>query len=59
MTEAVIATVAKLVDDAQAEGWREPTHSTIEFVIGRAGLAEADPKRLPGPPVGKAKRVPR
>ncbi len=28
------------MDDAQAEGWREPTHSTIEFVIGRAGLTQ-------------------
>lgn len=55
LSDAVIAVVAKLVDDAQAET-REPSHSDIEFLISQAGLAAGDPKAQ-DQIVGKAKRV--
>lgn len=48
--------MAGLVNDAQADKSREPTHSDIEFQVSRAGLTAADPKSQ-GQPVGKAKRV--
>ena len=54
VSDAIIVAVASLVDDAQAT--REPSHSDIEFQIGRVGLSEGDPKPQ-GQPVGKAKRV--
>jgi hypothetical protein len=55
VNDAIIAAVARLVDDAQS-GRREPSHSDIEFQINRAGLELADPTRQ-GQTVGKAKRV--
>ncbi len=56
LSDSNIIAVSKLVDDAQAEGWREPSHSEIEFQIKKAGLSSVDPK-LQGQTVGKAKRV--
>lgn len=56
LSDATITAVARLVDDAQEEGYREPSHSDLEFLIGRLGLAEGDPKQH-GQNVGKAKRV--
>jgi hypothetical protein len=53
--DAVIYALARLVDDAQRDR-RDPSHSDIEFQIGKAGLSCADPNKK-GPPVGKAKRV--
>jgi len=55
LTDAVIVALSRLVDDAQT-GTREPSHSDIEFQVGRAKLAPADPKSH-GQVVGKAKRV--
>ena len=56
LTDAVIIAVARLVDDARAEKPREPTHSEIDFQIGRVELTHADPKTH-GQSVGKAKRI--
>lgn len=57
INDAIIAAVAKLIDDSKSTGgYREPTHSEIEFYVGRAGLAHADPARQ-GITIGKAKRV--
>jgi len=55
LTESIVVAVARLVDDAQS-GTREPSHSDIEFQIGKVRLASADPGRQ-GKPVGKSKRV--
>lgn len=52
----IVIAVAGLVNDAQAEQSRQPTHSDIEFQVGRVGLTSADPKTH-GQNVGKAKRV--
>jgi hypothetical protein len=56
LSDTIIAAVARLVDDAQAETFREPSHSDIEFQVSRAGLTIADPKAQ-GQTVGKAKRI--
>ena len=56
LTDAIIIAVSKLVDDAQAVSYREPSHSEIEFQITKAGLTAADPNRH-GQTLGKAKRV--
>jgi hypothetical protein len=55
VSDAIIVSVASLVDDAQS-GTREPSHSDIEFQINRAGCNAGDPKNQ-GQTVGKAKRV--
>ena len=55
LSEAVIAAVTRLVDDAQV-ATRLPSHSTIDGHVRRAGLAHADPY-LTGERIGKAKRV--
>jgi hypothetical protein len=55
VNDTIIYSLARLVDDAQKER-RDPSHSDIEFQIGRADLGMADPNK-DGPPVGKAKRV--
>lgn len=58
LTDAVIAALARLVDDSQSPtGSRQPSHSEIEDQFRRAGLLDADPSRLLGRPIGKAKRV--
>jgi hypothetical protein len=57
LTEAVIAALARLMDDSQLPtGNRQPSHSEIEDQFRRAGLMQADPN-LTGPPKGKAKRI--
>src|SRR5260370_694287 len=57
LTDAVIAALARLVDDSQSPtGSRQPSHSEIEDQFRRAGLMQADPNQL-GRPIGKAKRV--
>jgi hypothetical protein len=55
LSDSIIIAVARLVDDAQTET-REPSHSDLEFQIGRAKLTQGDPKTQ-GQLVGKAKRV--
>lgn len=55
LSDSIIIAIARLVDDAQTET-REPSHSDLEFQIGRARLTLGDPKAQ-GQLVGKAKRV--
>ena len=56
ITDTIVAAVSQLVDDSKAGEHREPTHSEIEFYVGKAGLSAHDPKSQ-GQTVGKAKRV--
>lgn len=56
LTDAIAVAVSKLVDDAQAGSYREPSHSEIQAQIDRAGLAPVDPNQH-GQTIGKAKRV--
>ncbi len=57
ITDTIIAALAQLVDDSKSNGeYREPSHSDIEFYVGRTGLTSADPKTQ-GQVIGKAKRV--
>lgn len=56
ITDLIVAAVSKMADDSQVDGYREPSHSELEFYIGRAGLTDADPKAH-GQTVGKAKRI--
>jgi Abortive infection C-terminus len=56
VTDLIVAAVSKMVDDSQAGIYREPTHSDLDFYIGRCGLSSVDPK-MQGQTVGKAKRV--
>ena len=56
LTDAIIVAVSKLVDDAQGDSYREPSHAEIQTQIDRAGLSSRDPKQQ-GQTVGKAKRV--
>lgn len=55
LTDSVIFSLARLVDDAQVET-REPSHSDLDFQINKARLTQGDPKSQ-GQLVGKAKRV--
>lgn len=55
LSDSVIFALARLVDDAQSET-REPSHSDLDFQIGRALLTAGDPKAQ-GQLVGKAKRL--
>lgn len=55
LTDAVIAALAKLIDDSQTTK-RQPSHSEIQDQFQRAGLLHVDPGQDPRP-VGKAKRV--
>ncbi len=57
LTDAVIAALARLLDDSQSPtGSRQPSHSEIEGQFRRADLMQADPNRA-GRPIGKAKRI--
>ena len=56
LNDSIVLALAALLNDAQAEKSREPTHSDIDFQVARAGLTAADPKTH-GQTVGKAKRV--
>lgn len=55
LSDAIIAAVARLVDDARTET-REPSHSDLEFHIIHTRLERGDP-RAQGQTVGKAKRI--
>jgi hypothetical protein len=58
LTSTIIHAVARLGDDSQANGKREPSHSDIEFQIAQAGSGEGDPNRTAGhQPFGKMKRL--
>jgi len=56
ISDLIVAAVSKMVDDSQADTYREPSHSDLDFYIARVGLNAADPKSQ-GQTVGKAKRV--
>jgi len=56
LSESILIAIARLIDDSMVESKREPTHSDLDFQMGRAGLTAADPKAQ-GQTVGKAKRV--
>ncbi|CAK1315807.1 Uncharacterised protein [Burkholderia pseudomallei] len=60
LNDAIVAVVCQLIDDSTAKraggDFREPTHSDIEFLVNKFGLAALDPKQQ-GQQVGKAKRV--
>ncbi|WP_321813188.1 MULTISPECIES: abortive infection family protein [unclassified Paraburkholderia] len=60
MNDAIVAVVCQLIDDSTAKraggDYREPTHSDIEFLVNKFGLAALDPKQQ-GQQPGKAKRV--
>lgn len=56
LSDTLITALSRLVDDGQAEMKRDPTHSTITFHFGQAGLLMGDPQQQ-GQTVGKAKRV--
>jgi hypothetical protein len=56
VTDAIAMAISRLVDDAQADDRRDPSHSNLDDLIVRCRLQPGDPNRL-GKPVGKAKRV--
>lgn len=56
LSDAVIAAVSRLVDDAQTDT-REPSHAQIETQFRRARLLDADPHKDPTVRVGKTKRL--
>lgn len=60
LNDAIVAVVCQLIDDSTAKraggDFREPSHSDIEFLVNKFGLAALDPKQQ-GQQVGKAKRV--
>jgi hypothetical protein len=55
LNETIVQAVARLVDDAGAT--REPSHSDLESLFNRSGLAGGDPHLDPAVRVGKQKRV--
>jgi hypothetical protein len=55
LTDSIAFALASLVDDAQRNR-RDPSHSDIEFCIGKWNLTAGDPNSQ-GQTVGKAKRV--
>ncbi|MFK5949467.1 MAG: abortive infection family protein [Methylococcales bacterium] len=55
LSDAIIISISKLIDDAQVES-REPTHYDLETQVKKAGLIDADPKAQ-GHTFGKAKRI--
>src|SRR5258708_7272755 len=57
LTDDISFSVARLVDDAQAEASREPSHWTLEFLIKRSRLTDGDPHSQGQEKVGKRKRV--
>jgi len=58
LTDAVIAALARLMDDSQSPtgSRRQPSHSEIEEQFRRAELIQVDPGQA-GRPIGKAKRI--
>lgn len=57
LTDSTAAAVSRMVDDHAAVEKREPSHSQLESLIARAGLADYDPGRDRSRPIGKEKRV--
>lgn len=57
LNDAIIQSVARLVDDAGEATPREPSHSDLETVLRRADLLQGDPHQDPAVRVGKQKRV--
>ena len=57
LTDSTAAVVRRMVDDHAAIEKREPSHSQLESLIARAGLADYDPGRDRSRPIGKEKRV--
>lgn len=55
LSDSIIESLARLVDDGQAEQKREPSHATLTLHIKQTGLGAGDP--APTQTVGKAKRV--
>jgi hypothetical protein len=56
LTEPIIIALSKLIDDAQLQEKREPTHYDLDIMIKRVGLVSEDPK-MNGQSVGKSKRI--
>jgi hypothetical protein len=56
LSDTLITTLSRLVDDGLADVKREPTHSTLTFHFEKTGLLKGDPAHA-GQTVGKAKRV--
>jgi hypothetical protein len=56
LTDGIAFALARAVDDAQSDAKRDPTHSDLDFLVGKLGLSHSDPKAS-GSSVGKAKRV--
>lgn len=56
LSDTLVTALARLVDDAQLEIKREPTHSILTFHFKQVGVQSADPHEQ-GQTVGKAKRV--
>lgn len=56
LSDSIIIAVSSLVDDAQADEYRQPSHSDLTYEIERVGLRNCDPNSE-GKPVGKAKRI--
>jgi hypothetical protein len=56
LNDAIAHAIARLVDDSMSDR-REPSHSSIEFEIGRVNLTKYDPNKPGVAPVGKMKRV--
>jgi Abortive infection C-terminus len=57
ITDSTVAVISRMVDDHAAAEKREPTHSQLESLVARAGLADYDPGRDRGRPIGKEKRL--
>jgi hypothetical protein len=56
LTDGIAFALARAIDDAQLDVKRDPSHSDLDFLVGKCKLAHSDPKTS-GSPVGKAKRV--
>jgi hypothetical protein len=56
LTDGVAFALARAIDDAQLDVKRDPSHSDLDFLVGKCKLTHFDPKAS-GSPVGKAKRV--
>jgi hypothetical protein len=56
LTDGIAFALARAIDDAQLDVKRDPTHSDLDFLVGKLKLSHSDPKAS-GSSVGKAKRV--
>lgn len=57
LTDAVIVSLSRLIDDSQLAEKREPTHYDLELLFEQTGIKRGDNPAPGGRPVGKAKRV--